>query len=141
MYTNIPSTFIQPSITRNDNTITVHVNDGEARISFYNCCTNQVDSYIGTDIEYPNNADGIIVCLDRHNYIPYIQYPTTAYIQNETVTSDRQYMATTLKIGKQVTTAKPTGDVIINANVTLKGGDSIELHPGTVVNNSIISVQ
>lgn len=141
MYTDTPSAFLQPSITRDDDTITVHVNDGEARISFYNSCTNHVDSYIGTDIEYPNSTDGIIISIDRHNYIPYIQYPATAYIQNETVTSDRQYNAMTLKIGKQVTTAKPTGDVIINANITLKGGHSIELHPGTLVNNSTISIQ
>jgi len=141
MYTETPSTFLQPSITRNDSIITVCLNDGKARISFYNSCTNHVDSYIGSYIEYPNSPDGIIVCLDRHNYVPFIQYATDAYIQNETVTFDRNYNVTTLKIGKQVTRAKPMGEVIINADVIVKDGTTIELHSGTSVNKGTITIQ
>ena len=43
-------------------------------------------------------------------------YLNDVYIQNETISSDKYYTGTNIYVGRNVTTSKPQGDVIINNN-------------------------
>lgn len=82
------------------------------------------------------------ICIDRHNCIPYIvEVKRSDFIQNETIDDNRIYVnSSVLKIGNNVTTTKPVGDVIINgANITIKG-NKVELHSGTTIMNSNVEI-
>ena len=62
------------------------------------------------------------------------------YIQNETITDSRTYVGKNIKVGRNVTSTKPVGDVIINgAEVLIQGGD-VELQPGTIITNSNVLI-
>ena len=116
--------------------------DGEARISFYTPdSTQRVDSYIGSSVDYSTTADNIIICIDRHNCIPYVvTYHRNEYIQNENITDNRIYVGKHIKTGRNVTSTKPEGDVIIDgANIIINGGN-VELHPGTTIINSNVQI-
>jgi len=142
IYTNQPLAIINPSISVNNNTISVKTTDGDARISFYTPGTSPiVDSYLGNSVDYTTIADSVIICIDRHNCIPYVvTYHKNEFIQNETITNSRTYVGKTVKVGANVTNTKPVGDVIINgANVLIQGGN-VELHPGTTIINSNVLI-
>ena len=142
IYTNPPLTISNPTINVNNNTISIQLTDGNARISFYVPGTTPVvDSYIGNSVDYTTFADSVIICIDRHNYIPHIvTYHKNEYIQNESINNTMTYVGKIIKIGRNVTTTKPEGDVIINgANVIFNGGN-VECHPGTTIINSNIII-
>ena len=141
IYTDRPQRIIQPYITYMDNHITVSTKDGDSRITFYTPSTNQVDSYIGNHVEYETTADSVIVCLDRHNYIPYIQKCyKTIFVQDEVVSDTCVYVGKQVLLGNHVTNEKPQGDVIINnGNVTIQGG-RVVLCPGTKIVNSKVKI-
>lgn len=111
------------------------------RISFYTPSTNQVDSYVGQSISYSTTADSIIVCIDKHNYIPFIAHcDKNIYIQNDTINDERYYVGENILVGKNVTTQKEQGEVLIqNATVKLQGGE-VTLHPGTTIVNSNMEI-
>ena len=141
MYTDVPEHFQNPQIIYQNGKIKVHTTENDTRISFYSPQNNTVDSYIGNYVEYPTTADSVIVCLDKHNYIPYIQtYQKDLFIQNETINEQRSYVGKTILVGNHVTNTKPTGDVIIQgADVKLEG-ESVTLMPGTTIINSDVRI-
>ena len=142
IYTEKPLPIINPSISVNNNTISVQTTDGDARISFYTPGISPVvDSYLGSSVDYTTTADSVIICIDRHNCIPYVvTYHKDAYIQNENINDSRTYVGQNIKVGRNVTTTKPEGDVIINgANVLIKGGN-VELHSGTTILNTNVLI-
>ena len=113
-----------------------------ARISFYTPGTTPVvDSYLGNSVDYTTTADSVIICIDRQNCIPHIvTYRRNEFIQNETINDGRTYVGKNIKIGRNVTTTKPEGDVIINgADIIVYGGD-LEMHPGTTIINSNVLI-
>ena len=82
----------------------------------------------------------LVICLDRHNYVPYIwDYSKDVYIQNENINGEtRYYIGNVIKIGKNVTTFKPSGNVNIqNSSITVIG-KQLELHPGTFIDKNFI---
>lgn len=46
-------------------------------------------------------------------------YVNNIYIQNETISSDKHYAGVNIYVGRNVTTSKPQGDVIINNNANV----------------------
>ena len=138
--TEVPQKF-SPSIKRTNGVISVNANCDSTRISFYTPSTNQVDSYFGRTIDYPTTADSVIVCIDKHNYIPFVvNCDKNVYIQNETINDERVYVGENILIGKNVTTLKEQGEVLIqNANVKFQGKDVI-LQPGTTITNSNVEI-
>ena len=93
-----------------------------------------VDSYVGTSIRYAAQEDSITVCLDRHNYIPYIRECNVVYLQNETLTGVQNIEAECVLAGSHVTNQKPTGDLIMDGgNITITGNSRVELHSGTKI--------
>lgn len=138
--TEVPQEF-SPSIKRTDGVISVNTNCDSTRISFYTPSTNQVDSYVGQSISYSTTADSVIVCIDKHNYIPFIAYCNkNIYIQNDTINDERYYIGENILVGKNVTTQKEQGEVLIqNTTVKLQGGE-VTLHPGTTFVNSNVEI-
>jgi hypothetical protein len=139
IYTDCPTDILSPEVCRIEDTIYVTVKDGDARISFYTPATNLVDAYYGTNICYHTYSDDVIVCISRHNYIPYIIHSNDMlYIQNETINENRVYSGNTIKVGKNVTNKKEHGDVIVNnGNVSITG-KRVELQSGTKVSKNAI---
>ena len=138
--TEVPQKFL-PTIRRTDGIISVNTNCDSTRISFYTPATNQVDSYFGRTIDYPTTADSVIVCINKHNYIPFIvNCDKNVYIQNENINDERTYVGENILVGKNVTTLKEQGEVIIqNANVKLQGKEVI-LQSGTTITNSNVEI-
>ena len=142
IYTEQPVAINNPQINVDNNTISVRTTDGDARISFYTPGTFPVvDSYLGDSVSYTTMADSVIICIDRHNCIPYVvTYYKNGFIQNETIGDSRTYVGKNIKIGHSVTATKPEGDVVINgADVVIHGGE-VELHPGTTIINSNVVI-
>ena len=141
IYTNQPIPVTNPSIRVNNNIISVQTTDGDARISFYTPGTTPVvDSYIGSSVDYATTADSVIICIDRHNSIPYVvTYHKNEYIQNETITDTRTYVGKNIIIGRNVTNTKPVGDVIINgADVLIQGGNVVIQNGTTITNSNVV---
>lgn len=94
----------------------------------------------GTSATLYNVADEYTIVVNKHNYIPYI-YDCNVYIQNETVTAPKSYEANMIKVGSDVTTSKPAGEVNFvksrgSCNIVLKAGN-VELDKGTNVSSGV----
>lgn len=143
MYTETPSPFYSPIINYVNGNIVVQTygTRTDNRITFYTPSNSKVDSYVGNYKEYSTNADSVIICVDRHNCIPYIYtFYKNLYVQNETIQGKHTYVGETIHVGTNVTSTKPTGDVIIqNANVKFEGGTVI-LQPNTTISNSKVEI-
>ena len=98
-----------------------------------------MDTYYGTNVNYQTDSDEVIVCVSRHNHIPYITNANNlVYIQNETINDNRVYFGNTIKVGKNVTNKKTPGNVIINnGNVNITG-NRVELQSGTKVSKGAV---
>jgi len=138
--TENPNKF-SPVIKRDKGIITVNTNENNTKITFYIPETNHIDSYIGRAIEYIADTANVIICLDKQNYIPYIVNSCeNINIQNETIEDKRVYVGDTIRIGRNVTTSKSPGDVIIQgADITLDGR-KVVFHKGTSINSSNVKV-
>lgn len=143
IYTDKPVSFNQPSINYRNGKICVQSPCDSTRISFYTPSETQpvVDSFLGNYVEYETSADSVIVCLDKHNYVPYIQtFYKNIFIQNENINDNRNYLGDQIHVGHHVTTQKPVGNVVIeNANVIING-NTVELHPGTTITHSNVII-
>ena len=142
IYTDVPTAIAEPLIFIRNDTVNVETTDGEARISFHTVNNTFHASYIGTEASFKMRNKDVIICIDRHNYIPYVVRVSSAgFIQNETINDSRIYANTsTIKIGMSVTTTKPEGDVLFDgADVKINGG-TVELHPGTTIVNSNVEI-
>ena len=141
IYTDVPVRFSNPVIEIQNDKITVQTEEDSVRISFYNISNQHVDSYIGNYVEYPVGNDEVIVCLDKHNYIPHIMHcAQNLFIQNESVDDIRIYKGINVSVGKSVTSTKPVGDVSIHdANVKIEG-KNVVLDAGTSIVNSNVEI-
>ena len=123
IYTTLPTVFNNVSVSRSSSAINVNLNGDIAKISFYDRTINSVVSYLADNVSFnnPNNHD-VIVCVNAHNKIPYIDDPKKIYLQNTTITGTKEYDADEINAGTAVTNMKPQGKVTFNGNhITLKG--------------------
>ncbi len=128
IYTSQPTEFSNVEISREQNFISVNLNDTVANITFYNHRTGDVICYRNSEATYYTEFPNFVtVCISEHNKIPYIDngvVQTNIYIQNETISSDKNYDADFIAIGSNVTDAIPYGDVYIqNGNVTMSASE------------------
>jgi hypothetical protein len=138
IYTDTPKKFAEPSIFSRGDSIFVFIEDGDCTITFYDKVTEDVKSYKGNYAGYANPSDSLIICLDRHNYVPYIwDYTKDIYIQNEDIQNEtRVYKGNNIYVGKNVTPSKPIGNVNIqNAHITIQG-KRLELRPNTRIDKN-----
>ena len=141
IYTDVPQSFQNPQITYKNGKVYISTTEDDVRISFYTPSSNHVDSYIGNYIEYPTTADSVYICLDKHNYIPFVQtYHKDLFIQNETISEHRSYLGKSILVGNHVTNAKPTGDVYIQGADIKMEGENVMLMPGTTITNSNVEI-
>lgn len=135
IYTDKPTYFVEPSIFSRGDSIFVYVEDGDSRITFYDKVTKEIKSYKGNYAGYANPSDRLVICLDRHNYVPYIwDYSKDIYIQNEDICGEtRNYTGNSIYVGNNVTSTKPTGNVTIHNSCVNIHGKRLELHPGTQI--------
>lgn len=140
IYTEKPQYFAEPSIFSRGDSIFVYIEDGDCKITFYDKVTHGMRSYKGNYAAYANPSDSLVICLDRHNYVPYIwDYSKDLYIQNEDIQNEtRVYKGNSIYVGNNVTSTKPTGNVNIqNSNITIRG-NRLELRPGTRIDKNFI---
>ena len=132
IYTEKPSTFSNASINRQSDGM-IYVNTGGilGTISFYNRRTGAVHTYWGYSASYPDDPE-ISVCISAHNMIPYLD-EGTLYIQNQTLTEDRYFEAQTIKVGNNVTTTRPQGNVNFTQGDFHLIGKEVILNPGTTI--------
>ena len=110
------------------------------KITFYDKTTGDVKSYYGCHAAYANPSDSLVICLDRHNYIPFIwDYTKDVYIQNEYIQGEiRDYRGNTIYVGNNVTATKPEGEVNIqNSHISING-KRLELHAGTRIDRNFL---
>ena len=94
---------------------------------------------IETNVNYQTDSNEVIVCVSRHNHIPYITNANNlVYIQNETINDNRVYSGNTIKVGRNVTSKKTSGDVIINSGNVNMVGNRVELQAGTKVSKGAV---
>lgn len=138
IYTEKPNHFAEPSVFLRGDSLFVFVEDGDCKITFYNKITKNIKSYKGNYAAYANPTDSLVICLDRHNYVPYIwDYEKNLYIQNEDIQNEtRVYKGNSIYVGNNVTSTKPTGDVNIqNSHITIQG-KHLELRPRTRIDKN-----
>ena len=131
IYTERPTAFDNVSFTVVDNIAHLSVPEG-GKITFYNPVSGNIHAYEGSTVQYPYSSN-LRISITKHNKIPLIIENGTIFLQNDTITQDISYEANTIKVGTNVTSAKPTGDVIISGGVTTLKGNTVELAPGTTV--------
>lgn len=143
IYTEKPNIFNHPTFSYKNGKIFVQCPCDSTRITFYTPSPSNpiVDSFVGNSVEYETTADSVIICLDKHNYVPFIQtFTKNVYIQNENINDNRDYFGDRILVGNHVTTQVPSGNVIFeNAKVAIKG-NKVELHPGTIIRNSNVII-
>lgn len=138
IYTDTPKKFAEPSIFSRGDSIFVFIEDGDCTITFYDKLSGEVKSYKGNYGTYANPSDSLIICLDRHNYVPYIwDYSKDLYIQNVDIQNEsRVYKGKNIYVGNNVTSTKPLGEVNIqNSNIIIQG-KRLELHSGTKIDKN-----
>lgn len=133
LYTDNPQFFEAPSIRINNDTLYVSVSEENCRINVVNKITNEVQSYLGDKLAICVGDSNISVCVDKHNYVPYVWHKNL-HIQNENIlSSHREYHAQNVKVGKHVTDQKPQGNVnVINSHVFIKASNVL-LDKGTKI--------
>lgn len=75
----------------------------------------------------------MVVCVSAHNKIPYIQEPDVKYIQNTELTGTVDEKHDVIRVGNNVTSSIPVGDVTTsNADITLRAKKTV-LDKGTYI--------
>jgi hypothetical protein len=135
IYTENPLNFTNATVSQLGTTITVNtggitgctiaLTSMDLGITYFEVKKN-VSSTSFTNVNCP-----YYVTITKHNYVPY-QYPEDIYIQNETITNDSYISGNNIYVGKNVTTSKPFGDVVItnNANVIFDATENIIFEGG-----------
>ncbi|MBQ8219644.1 MAG: hypothetical protein IJZ31_00315 [Bacteroidaceae bacterium] len=140
IYTSCPTNIQIPEVCRINNSIYVKVKDGEAHISFYTPSTQQVATYDRSNVVYQTESNDVIICISRHDCIPYITNISNnpVYIQNETTSEDKNYSGNIIKTGRNVTDKSTTGDVTFNSGTVNMVGNRVELQAGTKVSKGAV---
>lgn len=131
IYTGKPTIFHDVSFSITNGVAHITVPEG-GKITFYNSVTGNINAYDGSYIQYPYNSN-LKITITGHNKIPFVIETGTIFIQNDTITDDISYEAPTIKVGSNVTTTKPNGEVIISSGVTRLKGNNVELSSGTTI--------
>lgn len=136
IYTAKPTPFSNVIAEGSTTFCSVDLGSDSGTITFYNQQSDSVACFVGSHADYVGPTDSLVVCISGHNRIPYITTPEsfqTYYIQNETVGGTKSFSSDTIKIGSNVTTAKPSGPVVFNGTHTTIIGRNVEITGETTI--------
>ena len=136
LYLERPKTFSNILISRSS-IVSVNLPDSViARISFYDKKLNRVLSYVGNHAAYEaTSPEDVIVSVTSDRHLPYVDYGKNhvEFIQNETVSGVMSCTAESIKVGKNVTKNKASGDVVFKNGTMVLKAKNIELNSGTSI--------
>lgn len=144
LFTETPKSFLEPSVFFEEDSICVYTYEKDCIICVYNKSKDTIHTFIGNYAKVQcDSTDNIIVCLDKHNYIPYVwnAISDNIFIQNENiVNTSRKYAGRNTYIGNNVTSNKPFGNVQIdNSNISINA-QNVKITNGTKINNSNVVI-
>lgn len=129
MWTSNPHEFNNITLTKSGGNISVYSSsfNSDGHISIVSETGDLINKYSisGNSCTFTYPSGNFYMVVNKHNYIPYIKYfVTSGYIQNESISNNISYSVSPLYIGRDVTTQKSFGDVIINngAKLTIYNG-------------------
>ena len=131
IYTAKPTSFSNVSIEESNNYVHVSVSE-EARISFYNTFSGEVESCYDIYATHPK-TDGLRICISGHNRIPLIIDQDVLFLQNYEIASPVTYKADTIKVGTNVTSLKASGDLTFKNGISVLQGEVVELYDNTTI--------
>jgi hypothetical protein len=119
---------------------TLNVNTGESDCTICVSSTNDSgDGYFevqnGTMASFSSVLDGYTVCVTKLGFVPFVATcSNTAFIQNDTITNNYNVVSEYIYAGRDVTTSKPQGEVVVqNGNVELHGKDGVTIKNGFTI--------
>ncbi len=133
IYTEVPTSFSNASVVRQDGNIYVRTGGMESVISFYNTETGVVQSYIDTVAVFSGNIEPINVCISAHNKIPFIDESSVTFLQNQSLEGTLTKENDIIRVGSHVTSTEPEGPVIIKTGKTTLRAKTTELNGVTEV--------
>lgn len=133
MWTDIPSKFVNASISKSGNNLTVSSMTDDTYIALKGLFSNDnVTLKTGRTCTFTDIPNNYLVTLYKHDYLPYV-YPI--YLQNESVAGTHYLRGTKIYLGNHVDNTKDTGNFVIKsgANIVLDVSDEITLDAGTEI--------
>lgn len=131
MWTNIPSVYTSPSVSRTDNTLTVSgIPSGDTTtVAISNGTTQRWLKLTNGSAVFQNVNPNSTIMLYRHNYLPWI---APLVLQNERVTDDRYIIASDVTAGRIVDANRTAGDFVIATGTTyeIEHKGTVSLQPG-----------
>ena len=136
IWTAIPSKFSSASVTESGNNVTVNAGVSNSTICVMSALDNgnnfyQVQQNVSS-VTFSNVSKPYIVTITKHNYIPYQKNPDHIYIQNELISTMRYIKGNNISAGKNVTSAKTQGPVILKnkSNAIFDAANAVNLDGG-----------
>lgn len=133
MWTDIPSKFVNASINKSGNNVTVSSMIDKTNIALKGLFnSDNVTLKTGSTCTFTDIPKNYLVTLYKHDYLPYV-YPI--YLQNESVAGTHYLKGTKIYLGNHVDNTKDTGNFVIKsgANIVLDVSDEIILDAGTEI--------
>ena len=142
LYTENPRYFYSPAIHLNNDTLYVNTSEQKCKINIVKNTTGEVYSYFGDNVRLYIGDEDVSVCIDKHNFVPYIWHRNLCIQNEDFVYTSKDYHAHNVKVGKHVTDQKPQGNVnVINSTITIKA-DKLVLDKGTNINiGSVLNIK
>ncbi|CCY52299.1 putative uncharacterized protein [Bacteroides sp. CAG:189] len=133
MWTDIPSQFVNASINKSGNNLTVNSMIDDTNIALKGLfSSDNVTLKTGSNCTFTDIPKNYLVTLYKHDYLPYI-YPI--YLQNESVTGTYYLKGNKMYLGNHVDNTKDIGNFVIKSgtDIILDVSDELILDAGTEI--------
>lgn len=134
MWTDIPSTYSDISVTRTDHSITVSgAGIAGSKVAITSGVNQQpeVKEATSTNITFANASPNSIVTVYKNNAIPYV---APLYLQNDTLDASQYFQVNDIHIGKAVDTNRTEGNVVIESGVlTFESNGDVWIGDGLII--------
>lgn len=133
MWTDIPSRFLNTSISRSSNSLTVNTGVNDTNISLKGLFSDQrINSQVGRTALFSPLPKNYVLTLYKHDYLPYV---APIYLQNESVTGTHYIKGSQITTGNSVDSTKDKGDFVVKSgsDIVLEVSDGVTLDAGTEI--------
>lgn len=132
VFINTPKRFENLNISFSNGNLNVNTNEQDCTICVSDTSNVETGFYevrTGSMATISSVGNGYCVCITKAGYIPFVAFcKDTEYLQNETITGDSNIVAGSIYAGRNVTTTKPQGPVLIqNGNVEIYGTNGVTI--------------